>query len=196
MKNQAGSCVIEVAAVLLAVPAVVCAYGIGLCNFFTWGGQTKHSELLLWQFCVIVLPTLEAMLGANGNLYAAIACITAVLIGIGNIKLFANNKEPARATLLGVFPARKRCVSEMYVHVRQQASTFCASDLASHAGMLIGTVAPLFSAPALPSWPSTLQHSRGALPRAPRMELVRPDTQGTELSPAHMLQCCHTQDSL
>lgn len=196
MNSQAGSCVSEVAAVLLTVPAVICAYEIGLCSFFTQDRNAKHSELLLWQFCVIVLPTLEALLGASGKVYAATACITAVLIGIGNTKLLANNKEPARATLLDLFPARKRCVSETYVHIRQQTSTFCASDLASHAGMLIGTAAPLFSAPALPSWPSTLQHSRGALPRAPPMELVRPNTPSTELSPAHISQRCHTQDSL
>ena len=196
MKDQAGCCVSEVAAVLLTVPAVVCAYEIGLYSFFTQGRNAKHSEVLLWQFCVIVLPTLEALLGASNKVYAAIACIIAVLIGTGNTKLLANINEPARATLQVLFPARRRCVSETHVHIRQRTSTFCAGDLASHAGMLIGTVAPPFSAPALPSWPSTLQHSRGALPRAPPMEPVRPNTPSTELSPAHTLQRCHTHDSL
>ena len=118
MTSQAGSHVSEVAAVLLTVPVLICASEIMLCSFITQGRSAKHSKHRLWQFCVIVLPTLEALLGASAKLYAAIAfvCITTVLIDTGNTRLLKNNKELAQSTLLGSIAARKRCDSVTCVH--------------------------------------------------------------------------------
>lgn len=95
------SSVIEVAAVLLLVPALICLHRISTRSL------AKHWQELAMQFFTVVLPTLDAMLGSSACVLSCTAlCI--LRVGPSAVRLRLMTEDEARAALLAISRSRKR----------------------------------------------------------------------------------------
>ena len=156
--------VLEVAAVLLSVPALICLHRLSIHSL------AKHWQELAVQFLTVVLPTLDVLLESKSCILSLTAlCILRVWPSA--VRLQPMTEDQARKALRAVSSPRKRyvalsAISADTVTYKLQHDT-CQADTSA------GTAARPCCAPASQSWRLISQRFRASMPKATLLEPVR-----------------------
>ena len=95
------SSVVDVAAVLLSVPALICMHRLAARSL------AKHWQELALQFFTVILPTLDTMLGSSACIMSCTALFI-LRVGPPAVRLRLMTEDEARAAMLAISQSQKR----------------------------------------------------------------------------------------